>query len=136
MTDQPQQMKRPIAVFALFIMTFAGSYGRPAAVSESRVSPVTGCPTLLRSGPADVVKDLEAAGIVRFANRRIFISEIIWMSADAVQKEALTSNLVIYDECRRNPTRESIIGTGSVYGMQSGTRLARITLFGGFRIDP
>ena len=29
MTDQPQQMKRPIAVFALFIMTFAGVSGGP-----------------------------------------------------------------------------------------------------------
>ena len=80
------------------------------------------------------ISSLETEGHVRFTDEKIYVAEILWRLMDAEQKEGLTSNLVIYQECRKNPSRESIIGTGAVYGKQSGVRLARITLFGGFKV--
>ncbi|WP_420463126.1 hypothetical protein [Candidatus Palauibacter sp.] len=80
------------------------------------------------------ISSLETEGHVRFTDAKIYVSEVLWRLMDAEQKEGLTSNLVIYQECRKTPSRTTIIGTGAVYGKQSGVRLARITLFGGFKI--
>lgn len=80
------------------------------------------------------ISALETDGHVRFTDRKIYVAELLWSVMDAEQKEGLTSNLIVYQECRKDPSRESILGTGAVYGKQSGVRLARITLFGGFKI--